>query len=116
MTDFTGGHPRKPSAVPVPLDWSELDDTLQRLLTEPSYAAQILTTTADVLDGDPHLNVNAFTLDYAARIAAHQVTDGLPDVVATEALTAAKRLLPLAYPGETCGKYAIRLRDIAQSA
>jgi hypothetical protein len=101
--------------MPERTDWSELDNTLTRLLQEPSYASKIVTATADVLDGDPFLTVNAMTMDYAAKIAAHQVTDGLPDVVAVEALAAATRALPLAYPGETCGEYAIRLRAVAKA-
>jgi hypothetical protein len=101
--------------MPERTDWSEIDDTLARLLREPSHASRILTTTADVLAGDPFLTINAWTLDDAVRISAHLVTDGLPDAVATEAESAARLALPRTYPGETCGEYAIRLRAVAGS-
>ncbi|MHC3392071.1 hypothetical protein ACLQ2E_21790 [Streptomyces lavendulocolor] len=96
-------------------DWSELDDTLARLLQEPSHASQIMNAAADVLIGDPFLTVNAWTLDDAIRIGAHLVTDGLPDAVAAEAERAARLALPLAYRGETCDTYALRLRAAAWS-
>ncbi|MGA5424544.1 hypothetical protein [Streptomyces lavendulocolor] len=101
--------------MPERTDWSALDDTLARFLQEPSHASRILTTAADVLVGDPFLTINAWTLDHAVRIAAHQVTDGLPDAVAAEADRLARLALPLAHPGETCDCYALRLRDIART-
>ncbi|HEY9369303.1 hypothetical protein [Streptomyces sp.] len=94
---------------------TELDETLRRILSEPSTAARIALATADVLDEDPHLTVNAWVLGYATTIGARLVTDTLPDVVADEAIRTVARAMPAPYLAETCGEYAIRVRDTARS-
>ncbi|WP_028814440.1 hypothetical protein [Streptomyces flavidovirens] len=101
--------------MPERTDHTELDAALRRILAEPSTTARIITATADELDTHPFLTINSLSLDYAATIALRHVTDGLPDVVATEAITAATHAFPPAHPGERCGEYAVRLRDLAPS-
>jgi succinylarginine dihydrolase len=101
--------------MPERTDHTDWDNILRRVLSEPSTAARILTATAAILDGDPHLTVNAFSLDYAAKLATEMVTEQLPAVVATEALSAAHRALPLGRPGGTCGEYAQLLRAAAKT-
>jgi hypothetical protein len=91
------------------------DALLRRILTEPSTAARLLLATADALDEQPFLNVTELELDRASGVAVDRVLTGLPDVVVEDSTMRAATAFPAAYPGETNGEYAIRLRDAART-
>ena len=92
-----------------------LDETLRRVLDEPSTAARIALAAADALDEHPHCTVTGFDIGYAAQAGVTAATQGLPAVVADEATRAACRAMPAPHLAETCGEYAIRVRAIARS-
>lgn len=99
--------------MPEPTERFDLDEALQRILTEPSTAARIVLAAADILDEHPHTAANSFARGYATTLAARDVTRELPRVVADEAIRAAGRALPHPRPGETCGELGIRFRATA---
>jgi hypothetical protein len=91
------------------------DDTLRRILAEPSTAARLLTATADALDASPFLTATEYELDHTAGAAALKTLVGLPEVVAEEAASRAAQAFPAVRPRETCGEYALRLRAAART-
>lgn len=92
----------------------DLDEALRRILSEPSTAARIALAAADALDEHPHLTMTPFDRGYAAEAGKQHATKGMPAVVANEAATAAFLAMPTPHPAETCGEYAVRLRDVAR--
>lgn len=92
----------------------DLDEALARILSEPPTAARIALAAADALDEHPHCGINGFTIGYALQAGIRAAAQGLPSVVINEAAAAANRALPTAWPGETCGDYAQRLRNTAR--
>jgi hypothetical protein len=82
-------------------------------LAEPSYAAQILTITAWVLELVAVEPLTQAALDDALRTAAAGIVGHLPAVVAESAsLRARATLTPIA--DITHGEYALRLRAAAR--
>lgn len=80
---------------------------------EPSYAAQILTVTAWVLELVAVEPLTQAALDDALRTAAAGIVGHLPAVVAESAtLRARAHLAPL--PDITHAEYALRLRATAK--
>ncbi|MFD3929705.1 hypothetical protein [Streptomyces sp. NPDC058614] len=83
------------------------------VLTEPSYAAQILLTTAAILDMHPTAPLTPSTVDQALRVAADAIVSRLPAVVAADSSHIARQALPTS-AGITRGEYALRLRTAAK--
>ena len=100
--------------MPEPTERFDLDEALRRILDEPSTAARIVLAAADSLDEHPHLTITPFDRGYAAQAGVTAVTKGMPAVVAEEAIRAAFLAMPTPYLAETCGEYALRLRDVAR--
>lgn len=90
-----------------------VDEGLSTLLTEPSYAAQILRVTAALLDMDPTAPLTDWTVDNALRTGADAIVSRLPAVVAADSSRRARQALPPS-AGITCGEYALLLRDAAK--
>lgn len=95
-------------------DLTQLDETLRRILSEPSTAARIAYGVAYVLDEHPHCTVTGFDIGYAVQAAVTTITDGLPEVVIDEALRAVAAALPHPYLAESCGEYSLRVRNAAR--
>lgn len=100
--------------MPEPTQPVDLDEALRRILSEPSTAARIVLAAADILDEHPHCTLTPFDRGYAAEGGKRHATKGMPAVVADEAATAAFLAMPPPHLAETCGEYAIRLRDVAR--
>ncbi|MCX4974249.1 hypothetical protein [Streptomyces sp. NBC_00620] len=86
---------------------------LPAAVREPSYAAQILTVTAWVLEQDPARAVTETGLHRALQTAAATIVGTLPAVVAETATLRARAELP-PYTGTSRGEYALRLRAAAK--
>lgn len=98
------------------IDPSPLDVALARILTEPSWARQILTVTAAALQkADPFLTVTYWELNTALDTAHATVTAGLPAYVAREAKEKASMALPMSHERETCDAYAFRILQAART-
>ncbi|MGP3752187.1 hypothetical protein [Streptomyces sp. IBSNAI001] len=79
-----------------------MDDTLLRILTEPSWAHQLLVaTTADI--------------DAAITSVAECLIYHLPDVVIEDVLERAAAVVPMPHQRETHSQYALRLRAAAEA-
>ena len=92
-----------------------LDLQLQRLLTEPSWAQQILTATAGQLRiQDPFLVLTDNDLTATLDMVAELLTGHLPLAVAEQAMERAAAALPLLHHRETCDAYAWRIDQIAR--
>ncbi|MFI0932933.1 hypothetical protein ACH4RG_14440 [Streptomyces sp. NPDC021019] len=91
------------------------DTALRQLLTEPSRAHQILTAVASALQSeDPFEPLTLDTVNDYLRGTALVLTDGLPAVIADDAIQHAARALPSIYDRETADAYALRLLHIAR--
>lgn len=82
------------------------------VLTQPSYAAQILTVAARILDMHPAEPVNRAVANAAVNIAVTAITATLPEAVRDAAITRAANVRPVADSG-TCAHYADTLRACA---
>jgi hypothetical protein len=92
-----------------------VDVALQTLLTQPSYAAQMLITTARLLEMDPTHLLNGIHLERAIDIAADAILRTLPDVVARDSMQRMYRALPDRPTPLTRGEYALHLRQAAKT-
>lgn len=92
---------------------SDVDVALRVLLTEPSYAAQVLTAAALRLEARPTDPVTVTAVDAALDLAADRILRNLPDAVCADSSTRASRVLP-PLAGVTRGEYALRLRAAAR--
>ena len=91
-----------------------LDEALARILSEPSWAQQILTATAVTLaTEEPFLVATTADIDSVLTSVAELLLSGLPEVVADEAMERAASALPMPGPRETQSTYALRLRAAA---
>ncbi|MFC9682703.1 hypothetical protein [Streptomyces sp. NPDC056948] len=90
--------PREPSTTSV--------------LTEPSYAAQILTVTARLL-GFTAQTINIWQLERDLTTAADAVCGTLPEAVRHDASTRARASLPPLPLGTQAHDYAEQLRSAA---
>lgn len=87
-----------------------VDVALKVLLDTPSYAAQMLITTARLLEMDPSHPLTGIDLERAIDIAADTILRTLPDVVATDSINRMYRALPDRPASVTRGAYAPHLR------
>ena len=92
---------------------SDLDAALAQLLTGPSYAAQFLTTAADLLADDPDEPLPDYILIQVLEWADRAVFRNLPDTIRNESLTHAYTALP-ALDDHISGEYEQLLRDTAK--
>ncbi|GGJ81925.1 hypothetical protein GCM10011583_11740 [Streptomyces camponoticapitis] len=100
--------------MPERTDHSWIDTALHKMLTEPSWPARLLCSTAACLEnGQPFMVLDIQTLSDAEEAAKEQVLADLPDIVAQEAEDLASLAMPMLRPRETGGEYALRLRAIA---
>ncbi|MFJ7049023.1 hypothetical protein ACIQVC_37295 [Streptomyces sp. NPDC101112] len=90
-----------------------VDVALQVLLTQPSYAAQMLITTARLLEMHPALSLTGPGLEAAIDVAGDTILRTLPDVVARDSMQRLYRALPDRPAPLTRGEYALRLRRAA---
>lgn len=91
-----------------------MDATLDRLLTEPTWAHQILVATAVGLAiEEPFLIATTADVDAMLTSVSECLLSHLPDVVADEALMRASSVVPMPRYLETQSQYAIRLRAAA---
>lgn len=95
-------------------DPTDLDEALARILTEPTWARQILTATAAHLrTEDPFLVLTDTDLTATLDMVTELITGHLPLAVADEAMERASATLPPRHPRETCDTYAARLLQSA---
>lgn len=93
-----------------------LDIELQQILTGPSRAQQILHSVASSLQSeDPFEALTLRILNATLNGVVYVLTDGIPDVVAREAIEQAAQALPTIHPGETADAYALRILAIART-
>lgn len=104
-------HPTDPPAVAEAL--ATMDNTLARILTEPSWTQRLGHATAKALEVNCFLVINGWLLTEAINTAIEQVLAGIPGIVAGQATGNLHRALPQARVGETAGEYALRLRAVA---
>jgi hypothetical protein len=97
-------------------DPTDLDEALARILSEPTWARQIITATACHLQTeDPFLTLTETDLTATLDMVTELITGHLPQVVADEAAERAAAVLPPLHPRETCDTYALRLLHAARS-
>ncbi|GAQ64076.1 hypothetical protein [Streptomyces scabiei] len=89
---------------------SPVDVALDVLLNQPSYAAQMLITTARLLEMDSGHPLTGVDLERAIDIAADTILRTLPDVVAEDSIGRMYRALPDRPASVTRGAYAPHLR------
>ncbi|MEU6661237.1 hypothetical protein [Streptomyces sp. NPDC046821] len=99
--------PKQPRPTPI-------DEALERLLTEPSYAAQTLIVTARLLEMDAAEPLTPLARKHALTIASDAILAKLPDVVRRDSIDRALVAMP-DLDTITRGEYALRLRDAAKS-
>ncbi|MFE6903812.1 hypothetical protein ACFVFJ_44525 [Streptomyces sp. NPDC057717] len=92
---------------------TSFDEALQRLLTEPSYAAQTLIVTARMLELDAAQPVTGTARENAFDIAIATILTPLPEVVHNESRDRAREAFPPLTPISR-GEYALQLRDAAK--
>ncbi|MDX2519378.1 hypothetical protein PV355_30280 [Streptomyces stelliscabiei] len=93
---------------------SPVDEALRVLLDTPSYTAQMLITTARLLEMDAPRPLESLDLERAIDIAADTILRPLPDVVAQDSMRRMYRALPDRPAPVTRGKFALRLRRAAK--
>ncbi|MFF7259494.1 hypothetical protein ACFZCL_04260 [Streptomyces sp. NPDC008159] len=92
-----------------------VDVALQVLLTQPSYAAQMLITTARLLEMEPTDPITGPGLERAIDVAGDAILRTLPDVVACDSMQRLYRALPDRPAPITRGEYALHLRRAAKN-
>ncbi|WP_406157721.1 hypothetical protein [Streptomyces canus] len=90
-----------------------VDEGLRVLLTEPTYAAQVLIVTARMLEMDPAEPMTGRAGGMAMNIATDTVLTPLPQAVRDDSIDRATRVLP-DLSGITRGEAALRLRAAAE--
>lgn len=97
-------------------DHLDLDTVLARILNEPSWPHRLLCATAVWLEaGQPFLTLDPQLLADADEAAVDTVLAGLPEIVADEAQNLAAKAMPVPYPRESAGEYALRIRAAART-
>lgn len=91
----------------------DMDEALRRLIDQPSYAAQVLTVTARMLELDAAQPVTTLARERALDIAADTILRNLPAAVARDSMDRVYRALPPLAP-ITRGEDALRLRATAK--
>lgn len=93
----------------------QIEEALRRALTEPTHAARYATTTADHLAHRDRADQPAVRHILPALHDAYPAALGnAPAAVRARAIDSVHAALPEPRDGETCGEYAIRLRDAAK--
>ncbi|MFE3853406.1 hypothetical protein ACFXPN_20000 [Streptomyces griseorubiginosus] len=90
-----------------------VDEGLRVLLTEPTYAAQVLLVAARMLTMDSDEPMTGRVGGMAMNIATDAVLTPLPQAVREDSLIRARRVLP-DLSGITRGEAALRLRAAAE--
>lgn len=94
---------------------ASMDDTLDRILTTPSWAQQIVTATAGhLLTEDPFLALTDEDLTATLDMVTALITGHLPQAVAEEAMQRVSAVLPQRHYRETCDVYAWRMLQAAR--
>ncbi|MFI6639967.1 hypothetical protein [Streptomyces sp. NPDC050504] len=103
----------RPVDQPTPERPFDADELLGRILTEPSFPAQILIVAARLMASstDP---INPWTLHQRLTTAEDAICGILPDPVRTDASSRARAALP-PLGGAPQWQYATTLREIAGS-
>ncbi|MFE6486611.1 hypothetical protein ACFVGN_27260 [Streptomyces sp. NPDC057757] len=100
--------------MPDPIQPDPVDEGLRALVTEPSYAAQVLNATARLLELGAPESLTVLACERALDVAADGILRTLPEVVHRDSLARAAAVLPLITEGITRGEYALQLRDAAR--
>lgn len=94
---------------------TDMDALLARILTEPTWAQQILTATAGHLRvEDPFFALTDTDLTATLDMVTELITGHLPLPVAQEAMDRAAAVLPQRHYRETCDAYGLRLLHAAK--
>lgn len=94
---------------------SQPDEALRQIQAQPSYASQILLTTAAVLRIQAGRTLHPRVLDIALGFGADAIVGELPMAVQLDALDKARAVLPPVDDTVTHGEYALRLDATAKS-
>lgn len=91
-------------------------DHLQRVLAQPSLAAQLLTATAyELTRYMPQQPLTATGWSAACARAARGALANYPETIANAAIGRAFAVMPQMRNGDTQGEYSLRLRVAARS-
>ena len=90
-----------------------VDVGLRVLLTEPTYAAQVLITLARLLELDARHEMTGLVRERGIDIASDTILRTLPDAVSRESLTRAYAVMPALTMDATRGQYALLVRAAA---
>lgn len=104
----------KGQAMPDLTQPDPVDVGLRVLLTEPSYAAQVLIIFARVLEIDAREEMTGLVRERGIDIAADTILRTLPDVVARESLARVYNAMPALTLDATRGQYALLVRTAAR--
>lgn len=91
-----------------------VDVGLRVLLTEPTYAAQVLITFACLLEMYPAHEMTGLVRERTIDVAAETILSTLPNVVCRESLARAYNVMPSLTLDVTRGQYALLVRDAAR--
>ena len=94
---------------------SQPDEALRQIQTQPSYAQQILLTTAAVLRIQAGRPLHPRVLDIALGFGTDAIVGELPTAVKLNAMDRARAVLPPVDDTVTHGEYALRLDAIAKT-
>lgn len=94
---------------------TQADEALRRIQAEPSYAAQILLTTAAVLRIQSERPLHPRVLDIALGFGADAIVGMLPMAVQLDAMGKARAALPEVDDSVTHAEYALRLDAIVKT-
>lgn len=94
---------------------SQADEALRQIQASPSYAAQLLLTTAAVLRIQAGHTLHPRVLDIALGFGADAVVGNLPMAVAVDAMDKARAALPPVGATVTHGEYALLLDATAKT-
>ncbi|MEV8402603.1 hypothetical protein [Streptomyces niveus] len=92
-----------------------MDKILRQVQEQPSYAAQVLLTTAAVLRIQAGRPLHPRILDIALGFGADAIVGTLPMPVAVDAMDRARAALPPVDDTVTHGEYALLLDAIAKT-
>src|SRR5689334_22636476 len=67
----------------------DIDEALRRLITQPSYGAQVLTVTARMLEIDAVQPLTGLAREHALDIAVDAILRTLPDIVCRDSMARA---------------------------
>ncbi|WP_405611297.1 hypothetical protein [Streptomyces sp. NBC_01508] len=94
---------------------TQAGEALRQIQAQPSYASQILLTTAAVLRIQSERTLHPRVLDIALGFAADAIVGELPVAVQLNSLDRARAALPDVSDTVTHGEYALRLDATART-